>query len=234
MSDKPSLFKVNHADSQTNNMDEVDFSVLGLRERQDIQEWIEKNPDILGQNLLIIAKEFSKFEQTRVRPDLLAVAPDGQLVVIELKRDDTGEDAHWQAIKYASCFHAIDSSDIVEMFAHYRDITIDKARQNLTKYTDSDEELERLNESQRIILASHRFAPLVTSAALWLNEQSGRDLVTCVQITPYRDRESDALYLLSNTIIPVPGAEMYFIGLRNWAEARGDSEENINLRRRMR
>ena len=30
----------------------------------------------------------------------------------------------------------------------------------------------RLNNDQRIILASHRFAPEVTSAALWLNEKA--------------------------------------------------------------
>ena len=36
----------------------------------------------------------------------------------------------------------------------------------LIEYTDSDDDLDRLNENQRIVLVSHRFAPQVTSAAL--------------------------------------------------------------------
>ena len=32
------------------------FSELGLKERFDIEEWIEKSPEILGEDLLIISK----------------------------------------------------------------------------------------------------------------------------------------------------------------------------------
>ena len=63
-------------------------------------------------------------------------------------------------------------------------------------------------------MASHRFAPEVTSAALWLNEKApGDDLITCVQLTPYRDEAADSLYVQANTIIPVPGVDEYVIGI---------------------
>ena len=74
----------------------------------------------------------------------------------------------------------------------------------------STDNLNSLNNDQRIILASHRFAPEVTSAALWLNEKVP-SLITCVQLTPYRDEEANLLYLQANTIIPVPGEEKYVI-----------------------
>ena len=64
-------------------------------------------------------------------------------------------------------------------------------------------------------MGSHRFAPEVTSAALWLNEQARKNLVTCIQMMPYKDRRSDTLYLQTNTIIPTPGAEDYQIGVGN-------------------
>ena len=83
-------------------IDEVEFARLGLQERRDIQEWVAANPGILGDDLLMVGKEFSGFDRTSERLDLLAVDTDGKLVIIELKRDDTGADAHWQAIKYAS------------------------------------------------------------------------------------------------------------------------------------
>ena len=51
----------------------MDFARLGLRERRDIQEWIAANPGILGEDLLIVGKEFSGFDRNRERLDLLAV-----------------------------------------------------------------------------------------------------------------------------------------------------------------
>lgn len=231
MSGGPKLYKIYRGKKEAADMEEVDFSSVGLKERRDIQEWIAANSGILGEDLLIIAKEFGKFDATRERLDLLAVDRDGQLVIIELKRDDTGEDAHWQAIKYASYFHNVNKDDIVELFAQYQDIEEEEARQLLMEYTDSDQDLDRLNDNQRVILASHRFAPPVTSAALWLNEQAKRDIVTCVQLTPYRDREANQLYLLSNTIIPVPGAESYFIGLSSKSGESGNVQRGPNPNR---
>ena len=102
MSGEPQLFRVNPENRQSERIEEVDFARLGLRERQDIQEWVAANPSMLDDDLLIIDKEFSGFDRTDERLDLLAVDSDGKLVIIELKRDDTGTDVHWQAIKYAS------------------------------------------------------------------------------------------------------------------------------------
>ena len=104
MTSGPQLFRVNLENRESDRVEEVDFSRMGLRERKDIQEWVAANPGILGDDLLIIGKEFSGFDLTNERLDLLAVDSNGKLVVIELKRDDTGADAHWQAIKYASYF----------------------------------------------------------------------------------------------------------------------------------
>ena len=71
-----------------------------------------------------------------------------------------------------------------------------------------------MNNDQRIILASHRFAPEVTSAALWLNDKAhGEDLITCVTLTPYQDADTGSLYIQAATIIPVPGEEDYVIGI---------------------
>ena len=67
-----------------------------------------------------------------------------------------------------------------------------------------------------IILASHRFAPEVTSAALWLNEKSpAQDLITCITLTPFSDDQSGSLYVQANTIIPAPGVDEYVIGVSN-------------------
>ena len=209
MSGEPQLFRVNPENRESEKIQEVEFSQLGFQERRDIQEWVAANPGILGDDLLIIGKEFSGFDRTNERLDLLAVDRDGKLVIIELKRDDSGTDAHWQAIKYASYLQRAKEDSIIRMAAEYRGESEEESAAALLQHLDTDD-LNGLNNDQRIILASHRFAPEVTSAALWLNQKIP-DLITCVKLTPHQDTQTGALYVQASTIIPVPGIDEYII-----------------------
>ena len=124
-------------------------------------------------------------------------------MVIELKRDDSGTDVHWQAIKYASYLQRASTSDIVKLAAEHHSCAPEEAELMLLQHLGTDD-LNALNHDQRIILASHRFAPEVTSAALWLNRKApGEDLITCVALTPYRDAMTGTLYVQASTLIPV-------------------------------
>ncbi len=213
MSEGPQLFKVDPESRESERIEEVDFRQLGFQERRDIQEWVVATPSILGEDLLIIGKELSGFDRTDERLDLLAVDSDGKLVVIELKRDDTGADAHWQAIKYASYFRRATAEKIRDMLAEHEGFSQEEATNRLLQHLGADD-LNTLNNDQRIILASHRFAPEVTSAALWLNSKlPGEDLLTCVTLTPYQDSDTGSLYMQATTIIPMPGEEGYVISI---------------------
>ncbi len=211
----------------------MDFSHLGLEERRDIQEWVVANPEILGDDLLIIAKEFSDFDQTSERLDLLAIDRDGKLVIVELKRDHSGTDAHWQAIKYASYLRHATSEDILRMLATYDGVSEAEAEGMILEHIETGS-LENLNDDQRIILASHRFAPEVTSAVLWLNDKAQDEhLITCVQLIPYQD--GDVLYVQTNTIIPIVGTERYSIqigGTSNDQTGEASSSAGIKAARR--
>ena len=234
MSTEPQLFKFDASNRQSAKIAEVDFGTLGLLERQHIQEWVAANPSVLGEGLLIVGKEFSGFDRTNERVDLIAVDATGRLVVIELKRDDTGADAHWQAIKYAGYLHRATSDSIVRMTAAYRNETEEEAGLRLVEHLGADD-LSGLNHDQCIILASHRFAPEVTSAALWLNEKGLEDdLFTCVKLTPYQDTETGALYIQASTIIPVPGLDegcLVGVGQSSQREAGKRSSFGANLKK---
>ena len=208
MSTQSRLFRVDPSQKDPSPVSEVDFAELGLRER-DIQELILANPEMLGEDLLIIAEEFSDFDRTNERLDMLAVDPDGKLVIIELKRDHSGADVHWQAIKYASYLRRTTPQQVVSLLAAHENISESNAEDRIVRHTGS-ETLDNLNHDQRIILASHRFAPEVTSAVLWSNDKAQEEnLITCVQLIPYQD--GDVFYVQTNTIIPVVGAERYSI-----------------------
>lgn len=75
------MFKI---DTQSNRISKIEtkrFTDLGFRERDHLQEWLANQPDALGEELLIIQKEFDGFNDTRERLDLLALDKDGNLVI---------------------------------------------------------------------------------------------------------------------------------------------------------
>jgi len=178
------------------------FADMNLRERFDIQEWIDGTPEILGEPLLIIAKELILPSGKRL--DLLAIDKQGALVVIELKRDDSGTDVEWQAIKYASYCSSFTQDDVYKHFAEYLGTDADDAQVRIEEFINC--ELEDLNERQRIILVSKEFHSEVISAVLWLRE-SEID-VECIRLTPHRD-EAGQLFINPEIIIPLPEAKNY-------------------------
>ena len=82
------MYLINKDKNDIEQLEEVTFKSAGFSERKHLQEWIAKNPQSLGEELLIIQKEFSGFDDTNERLDLLALDKKGNLVVIENKLDD--------------------------------------------------------------------------------------------------------------------------------------------------
>src|SRR5262249_26019041 len=115
------MFKIDKAANSIVPLTLRKFGELGFRERHNLQEWIAKEPSCLGEELLIIQKEFSGFSDTHERLDLLAVDKQGSLVLIENKLDDTGRDVTWQALKYASYCSGLSKEHIRSIYQDYLD-----------------------------------------------------------------------------------------------------------------
>lgn len=191
---------------------ETEFRAHGLLERQDIEKWVEQNPDILGEELLIITTEYDQFDKTNERLDLLAIDKEGNLVVIELKRDDSGKNVDLQALKYAAYCSTHRLDDLVAMHAKYLKqkgsaVTADAARQKILDFIESDD-FEELSDRPRIILVSKDFRPEVTASVLWLRK-FGMD-ISCVKLDLYQ-LSDDAVAVNSSVLIPLPEAEEYLV-----------------------
>ena len=204
-------------DRDTNNILRVTerrFSDLGFRERENLQEWIAKNPDVLGEDLLIIQKEFDGFSDTNERLDLLALDKDGNLVVIENKLDDTGRDVVWQALKYASYCSTLSTSQIVKMYQRYLSSTgsEDDAQANIEEFLaiEDDDSLLLNREDQRIFFVANNYRKEVTSTVLWLLDHDLK--IKCFKATPY-SLEKD-LFLKIDQIIPMPEVSDFMIEIK--------------------
>ncbi len=154
---------------------ESSFTGLNIWERQHIQEWVRTNPEILGEDLLIVSIEFDRFSNSDDRLDILALDRSGNLVIIELKRDSTAGHADLQAMRYA----AMVSSMTVELLMpyyiscreRYYDETLSEseAQDQLIEFIGSDSFTE-LSNKPRIILCSEGFSQEITATVLWLRE----------------------------------------------------------------
>lgn len=199
------MYKVDIASKSLTKLTPKWFSELNLKERFDIQEWVAKEPSILGEELLIIAKEYEL--PSRIRLDLLAIDQIGNLVIIELKRDNSGSETEWQAIKYASYCSTMPPERIISIFASYKNIETTEAKDIMDAFLLSD--AETINSTQRIILVAKEFHSDVASAVLWL-----RDFeidIKCVRLRPYLDSDGD-LFITPDIIIPLPEAKDYIQG----------------------
>ncbi len=190
------------------------FGDLGFRERSNLQEWIAKTPSCLGEELLIIQKEFSGFSDTNERLDLLALDKQGSLVLIENKLDDTGRDVTWQALKYASYCSRLTKENILNIYQEYlqqSDVASD-AREHITEFLGEGYEDIIINKgitTQRIILVAANFRKEVTSTVLWLLNFGLR--VKCFRVTPYSMGEQH--FLNVEQIIPTKDSEEFMIGI---------------------
>ena len=86
------MYIIDKEKNRISRLDKKTFGDLGFKERENLQEWLANNPEALGEELLIIQKEFDGFNDTRERLDLLALDKQGNIVVIENKLDDSGRD----------------------------------------------------------------------------------------------------------------------------------------------
>jgi hypothetical protein len=206
----------------------TNFSTHAILERKHLERWIEVNPEILCEDLLVITNEYYKFDKTNERLDLLAIDREGNIVVIELKRDDSGKNVDLQAIRYAAYCSTLTLEMASNIYKNYLEKSIanvskEDARNRIVEFiTNSD--FEEINDKPRIILVSKEFRPEVTASVLWLRK-FGLD-IKCIKLSPF-EVTADKIGIEVNTIIPIPEAEDYIIQ----AERKENQEGIISVSR---
>ena len=221
------MFQINATSNEIVQLVPKRFSDLGFTERGHLQEWIAKMPESLGEELLIIQKEFDGFDETRERLDLLALDKQGDLVVIENKLDDSGRDVVWQALKYASYCSSLSKSQIAEIYQAYLDRSgeDENAKERIVEFlgaSDFDEVLMNEGVAQRLIFVAANFRREVTSTVMWLLENQIR--LQCFKATPYQQGEQ--LFLTLDQIIPTPEEAEFRVGISEKKKEQKTAEKS--------
>lgn len=229
------MFLIDKAKNRISKIPVKTFSELEFRERDHLQEWIANNQESLGEELLIIQKEFDGFNDTNERLDLLALDKQGNLVVIENKLDDSGRDVTWQVLKYASYCSSLSKNQIKQIYQQYLDKQgrNEQAEDKLSEFFDDTDYAELLlnkGQTQRIIMVAGNFRKEVTSTVLWLMSYKLR--IQCFVVTPYQLGEQ--LFVSFEQIIPTKNAEDYVISVADKNQDEIESQEELKTRHLLR
>ncbi len=192
---------------------QTNFQSNGILERNHLQRFLRDKIDIISEKTLIISEEFSDWEDSRKRIDLLGIDKEANLVVIELKRTDSGDHMELQAIRYASMVSTMNFEKCISIYQNYLDSRgINKdAKDDLMNFLDWETPLEEEFASNvKIILASADFSKELTTSVMWLLNK-GID-ITCIKLSPYNFNGEVIIDI--NQIIPLPEAESYLIKIK--------------------
>jgi hypothetical protein len=172
---------------------------------------------------MVIAEEFSEWDDSSRRIDLLCLDRQARLVVVEIKRTEDGGHMDLQAIRYAAMVSAMTLEQLIS--AHARYIKGEGAHQkaeaailsHLGFATPSD---GALSGEVRTILIASDFSREITTSVMWLNT-FGLD-ITCIRLRPFRVDEH--LLIDLQQIIPLPEAADYETKLRAQKEEKQRAE----------
>ncbi len=201
----------------------VPLSVLGIKERADLERWVAEHPVLLGEPLFVVTTEYDRFDKSDRRLDILALDRAGVLVVVELKLDVAGSLADLQAVRYAAFCATMTTEDVVSAHAEWGKCSAAEAASRIRSFLEL-EEIPQLGDRPRIILAAGSMDDQeLTSSVLWLRN-FGVD-ITCVELTPYQLRPSNDLVLVPRIIIPLPEARDYLVKVEQKEAAKAQSTQ---------
>ncbi len=152
-----------------------------------LESWIIQHPSVIDPGIKIIANQFSGWESqegtTRDRPDLLALADTGELVVIELKRG-SDRNVHLQALTYGALSATFTRNQLAEAHATWlrrqggEDVSTESALEQLANHVDGDW-TDELLAAPRLVLVAEDFPGQVITTVQWLATVAPNLVVEC-------------------------------------------------------
>jgi len=169
---------------------------------QQLEDWIEKDPSLLGEPLFIVGRQV-RVADVRDRLDLLAIDPQGNTVIVELKRGDLSDPVDMQAMRYASYISKWDFEQLEREARAYRggdpDFSLKDALVSFYEEAGVEEPTD-VNREQRLVIAGSAVREKLGSVALWLREHNID--ITVIEVKVFSD--NGALLIQPNVIIPLP------------------------------
>ena len=157
-----------------------------------LEDWLESNPDAILErgSLLVIGRQVPTDLGGYI--DLLCLDRQGNVIVVELKRDTATREAIAQSLEYVSSVAGFDTQRLEKIFRCYRkNSSLVLAECHRSHFDLGRDEPVHLNKDQRIVIVGQNFTPGSTQTAAFLNRRGL--YVTCVEFTFYQEANDNRL-----------------------------------------
>ena len=157
-----------------------------------LESWLEGNPDAIVEDgrLLLIGRQVVTNLGKSI--DLLAVDRSGDVVVIELKRDETPRTTLAQALEYSAFASELDHEALSRLYRQYVSEPEAHLSEDHRAYFElGDEEAVSFNKEQRIVIVGAAISPQVRETSAYLRRKGLR--VTCVEFSYFTTEAGEEL-----------------------------------------
>lgn len=163
----------------------VPLAAARLPSEQTLEEMIVRDPRILSSEWMLIGRQEVTSHGGRI--DLLAIAPDGSLVLIELKRDRTPREVIAQALDYASWVEQLSADKIAQIYQRFSGGgNLDQA---FARRFGSDLDEDTLNESHQTIIVAAELDASTERIVSYLNARDIAINVVFFQVFEHEGRQ---------------------------------------------
>ena len=188
----------------TDSLDRVEETEIESEEKLEEHLTQAEGAKIGGVEILYVDQQGSPGEGGIF--DIVGVDYQGNIIVIELKRDRTPRDIVAQALEYAASIRAEEYEHLNERYQEFASVDDPTLRDKHTEFFEREDPLSEreFNTDQRLLLVGREFTDLSLDMADFMREHSID--VICVTYSTFSDN-SDSLQLLTTESVRRPLVE---------------------------
>lgn len=170
---------------------------VGIELERYMESWLENNPDALVQDefILWIGKQASAAaEHSTIYPDLLGLDAEGNLVIVELKRDQAPREVVAQLLEYAAWATELDDEQIAAIATDYfqpRDELQGRSLKKVFTETFEVDEVPPLNRRLRLFVVARDIQPAISGVCRFLSKH--RIDINCVTISVFQTESEERI-----------------------------------------
>jgi len=159
----------------------VEYQKVPVSKEEEIEDFIEHHPEILEKEMFVIGRQVETAEKTRI--DLLGLDKEGNLIIMELKKDKSPRDVVSQLLEYAVWAENIQYEDL-NRIASSKHL---EGYENLWKKYEKDfgSVPDYFNEKQRLYIVSEKIDRKTEQVTRYLRRQ-GVD-ISCIELNFYEN-----------------------------------------------
>ena len=157
-----------------------------------LENWLKNSPWALtGESLIWIGRQTSAtVESTTVFPDLLGVDIEGNLVIVELKKDKAPREVVAQLLEYAAWAKTLTDEEIHQLGDAYFQ-TRGEFQADFCEEFDTDE-VPPLNRSLRLFIVARRIPDRILKVCQFLRDSHDMD-INCIVVSTFETESEDVL-----------------------------------------